>query len=329
MGSPLGSIYSAIDSQKRRLIDALRNPRLAAEQAVGRANDDARALNEMTAAAAKEGLKYGPASEALAMKMANAYSPVGMTTFKAPQAEALETARRNAVKMLGLPENNTAMDRARALVYVDDVKGGYRGQHAAPTMADDVSAPAHQLDRVYPADIYSSQGARYYGDGADQIRDATLVRRLQAVRNKPDEGLWAYRAVPKDAPDFLQHGDWVTPDKQYAIDHGMAVLNGNYKIIRSRVPARTLVSDANSIYEFGYDRSQRFADGPASIPIMRSTKPAHAERSRFAAFDPARVNENDLLGRADPRLLSAIAAGTATGLTVNALRNRKKQDEEK
>jgi len=33
----------------------------------------------------------------------------------APRDEALETARKNAVKMLGLPENNTAMDRAQAL----------------------------------------------------------------------------------------------------------------------------------------------------------------------------------------------------------------------
>lgn len=33
----------------------------------------------------------------------------------APRAEALETARKNAVKMLGLPENNTAMDRANAM----------------------------------------------------------------------------------------------------------------------------------------------------------------------------------------------------------------------
>ena len=37
------------------------------------------------------------------------------TIKAAPQSEALEIARKNAVKMLGLPENNTAMDRARAM----------------------------------------------------------------------------------------------------------------------------------------------------------------------------------------------------------------------
>lgn len=41
-----------------------------------------------------------------------------------PQAEALETARRNGVSMLGLPEHNTPMDRAAAMGYADE---GYHG----------------------------------------------------------------------------------------------------------------------------------------------------------------------------------------------------------
>jgi hypothetical protein len=295
MAGPLAEIYSASDSFKRKLVDTLRNPRAKLEQIVGDANDRAGNLMNMTYAAAGEGPGRGPATDRLARAMAESYNPMGMTKIVGPQSEALEAARKNAVKMLGLPKNNTAMDRAKALEYAEDRLGSYRSQHTAPMSADDVGAPAHQLERVYPEDIYSSQGARYYGDGADEIRDASLVRRLQAVRNKPDEGMWAHRAVPKDAPNNLQHGDWVTPDKQYAIDHGESVLNGDYKIVSRRVPAKTLFTDANSIYEFGYDRTQRFADGPASIPIMRSANPANLERSRFAAFDPARVNENDLL----------------------------------
>jgi hypothetical protein len=35
-----------------------------------------------------------------------------------------------------------------------------------------------------------------------------------------------------------------------------------------------------------------------------------AARSRFAAFDPARINENDLLGRADPALLGLLGIGS-------------------
>lgn len=248
----------------------------------------------------------------------------------APQTEALETARQNAVKMLGLPENNTAMDRAKAMGYVDDIHGkSYRGNHQAPLSVDDVGAPAHALNRVYPDDVYSSQAYRYYGHGADSAQDANLVRRLQALRNRPDADVPIYRAVPKNAPEGINHGDWVTPDRQYAKDHGESVLQGDYKILYDRAPAKSLFTDGNSIYEFGYDKSQKFAQGPASIPIVRSSNPANRERSRFAAFDPAKAGERDLLGRADPRLLAALAAGTGAGAaTIAALRNRKKEDEE-
>ena len=41
--------------------------------------------------------------------------------------------------------------------------------------------------------------------------------------------------------------------------------------------------------------------------------PSHI-RSRFAAFDPARINENDILGYADPRLLGLLGLGTGVGL---------------
>jgi hypothetical protein len=45
---------------------------------------------------------------------------------KAPQDSALEIARQNAVKMLGLPENNTAAERAAAMGYEDFLHGTQR-----------------------------------------------------------------------------------------------------------------------------------------------------------------------------------------------------------
>jgi hypothetical protein len=245
--------------------------------------------------------------------------------LRGPRAEALETARQNAVKMLGLPENNTAMDRARALGYKEP---DYIGVHRAPSSADDVGAPLHQLDKTYPADVYSSRGAQYYGDGAEPARDAALMRQMQALRARPDAQVNVFRAVPKDAGNFINHGDWVTMDRRYAADHGEGSLRGDYKIISTRTPAKTLFTEGNSIYELGIDKTQKFADGPASMPTMVSPKEPF-ERSRFAAFDPARVKENDLLGRADPALLAAIAAGgLGTAAAVSALRNRKKEEEE-
>lgn len=77
----LADIYSAIDSAKRRAADALQNPYQTAQQMLGYANDRARVLNQMTAAAADEGIDYGPASQALAQKLADAYNPIGMTVY--------------------------------------------------------------------------------------------------------------------------------------------------------------------------------------------------------------------------------------------------------
>jgi len=130
MSDALGSLYGTIDSYKRRLVDALRNPRLAAEQAVGNANDKARAFNELTSQATDEALQsgdfFGPKGQQLAQVLADSYNPVGMMKVVGPQSAALETARKNAVKMLGLPENNTAMDRASALGFDDFFHGTER-----------------------------------------------------------------------------------------------------------------------------------------------------------------------------------------------------------
>ena len=74
----LADIYSAIDSAKRRGSDFVRNPGASLQQMLGYANDRARNLNEQTAAAAQEGASYGPASQALAMALAEGYNPTGM-----------------------------------------------------------------------------------------------------------------------------------------------------------------------------------------------------------------------------------------------------------
>jgi hypothetical protein len=78
MAGLLGEIFSTADTAKRRLRDFAANPLLSAQQALGNLNDRARNLNEMTAAAAREGVDYGPASQRLGGLLADAYGPVGM-----------------------------------------------------------------------------------------------------------------------------------------------------------------------------------------------------------------------------------------------------------
>jgi hypothetical protein len=87
MAGLLGQIFSAGNVAKRQLRDLLGNPVLGAQQMAGNLNDRARNLNEMTAAAAREGMDYGPATQRLAGLMADAYNPMGLTVFHGSPAK--------------------------------------------------------------------------------------------------------------------------------------------------------------------------------------------------------------------------------------------------
>ena len=65
--------------------------------------------------AALNGIGLLPFVPAMAGMIGKKSDDVGRALTKYEQAH--ETARQNAVKMLGLPENNTAIDRAKALGY--------------------------------------------------------------------------------------------------------------------------------------------------------------------------------------------------------------------
>jgi hypothetical protein len=87
MAGLLGQIFSAGNVAKRQLRDLLGNPVLSAQQMAGNLNDRARNLNEMTSAAAREGMDYGPATQRLAGLMADAYNPMGLTVFHGSPAK--------------------------------------------------------------------------------------------------------------------------------------------------------------------------------------------------------------------------------------------------
>ena len=53
----------------------------------------------------------------------------------------------------------------------------------------------------------------------------------------------------------------------------------------------------------------KIMDNPQSVSEFAVYNPANV-RSRFAAFDPMRRHEADLLGNIDPRLLTAIGIGS-------------------
>ncbi len=81
MAGLLSEIFSAGNVAKRKLTDLLGNPLESAQQILGNMNDRARVLNQMTAAAAREGVAYGPASQQLGGLLSEAYNPAGLTVF--------------------------------------------------------------------------------------------------------------------------------------------------------------------------------------------------------------------------------------------------------
>lgn len=134
----------------------------------------------------------------------------------------------------------------------------YRGSHTAPYRTEDgLTAPAHELNRTYPDDVYGPMGYRYYGHGGDATKiDKETLAILQAAKGNPDYQMTIYRAVPKEfAGEDIYTGDWVTPNINYAKEHGRRFDDG-YHIIEKTVPAKHIWTNADSIHEFGYDPTE-------------------------------------------------------------------------
>lgn len=128
----------------------------------------------------------------------------------------------------------------------------YRMQHSAPNSKDGYSARFDDLSIMFGDDIYTKNAIAYFGTG--ETYDRISVRAIQSARNNPDAMITVYRAVPTSINDtVLRNGDWVTTARQYAEDHGERSLDGDYRIVSEKVPAKYLYGNGDSIHEFGYD----------------------------------------------------------------------------
>ena len=109
---------------------------------------------------------------------------------------------------------------------------------------------------IFPDDIYSSQGLRYYGN-PNNISDRESFEIIQKVRGDPDAEVVIYRAVPnQDSIDTINSGDFVTLSRDYAESHGQSGygIDGQEagKILTQKVKVKDLFSEGNDLNEFGY-----------------------------------------------------------------------------
>ena len=131
----------------------------------------------------------------------------------------------------------------------------WRMAHGAPNPDSGVALP--NADAVYGADgsIYTPAAGMYYGEGRSY--DGKALVAFNKARNNPGAMITVYRAVPSDVQDAkLRNGDWATPTREYASEHGEMYFDGNYRIIKETVPAKYLYVNGDSIHEFGYDNGR-------------------------------------------------------------------------
>jgi len=71
----------------------------------------------------------------------------------------------------------------------------YHGYHR-PSLRGD-GAPLYDLTAIWPDDIYSVNGARYYGHiGHGDPMDESAIAVIRAYRGRPNATLMVYRAIP-------------------------------------------------------------------------------------------------------------------------------------
>ena len=112
---------------------------------------------------------------------------------------------------------------------------------------------AAPVSRAKQIEKLEKQIARYMSRGK---RPAGFDRNIephvwsQTIRDEIER----LKKLPPD--DFqIRSGDWVTPLRQYAVNHGEGSLRGEYEIVKKRVKAKHIYTAGDSWLEWGYDDS--------------------------------------------------------------------------
>ena len=112
------------------------------------------------------------------------------------------------------------------------------------------------MAQIFPDDIYSPNGIRYYGSaGVRGKADRESYDVIKRVKDNPEAEVTIYRAVPPGIKD-INPGDWVSVSKTYAEDHAVFGYgpNGDQpgEIISQKVKASEIKSPGDDLNEYGY-----------------------------------------------------------------------------
>lgn len=217
---------------------------------------------------------------------------------------AHELAQKNAVEMLGLPANNTAMERAKALGFEND---WFHGRYKDYDKIKDGRTFYSTKDPSY-ASIYAVEPTAS-SMGGKSISDFDNLQ-------------------PNVMPLMIKTGDVLdtrTPIGKKVFDNDFYMKYGNgTPLTEKKLPDWVDAEDFGEMFaDTGSKFKGVFAD-EGKIPtwegglrdrgVSAAVFNPSIVRSRFAAFDPARAHEADLLGNASPELLGLLGIGSGAGI---------------
>lgn len=273
-----------------------------------------------------------------------------------PRQQALDTAQRNAAKPvseggLGLPPNNTPMDRAKAMGFDTELfhgadkemstlkSRGSRGYLGSLYTSDTPKTPNEyamlgaQIDDLLPSHLKGDKS--YLKDFYD---DDLMEYAIETQKKAPDRSpnvvpLLARSKGSMDATEsFGDHAKYFKTaypkEIRQSWEDSYPVLGNDAAILQNADPHLIGMQVTGEVGDYtaskGVPMLKFLPDPETGTNTFVIQNPSNV-RSRFAAFDPARINENDLLGRANPGLLGAIGVGTLGGLgAYNYLADKKK-----
>lgn len=247
--------------------------------------------------------------------------PIGrsMSTRQAPRDEAMRIAQANAAKPvseggLGLPPDNTAMDRAKAMGFDVQFLHGASKTPSKKIYEDgmylgETEPELKDFQAVIPGKG-SGEGGAFFGT------DSPAIARGYATQTKERTG--ATYPLMTRSEDLMESGfnkpipegnisEWLNDLERY----NRSLDKGKSRYFREQIEKSKKEGKGGVVFRNTEDAAVDIGMTEPSDIYAITTAPV---RSRFAAFDPARRYESDLLGAADPRLLAGVAGATGAGL---------------
>lgn len=190
---------------------------------------------------------------------------------------AHDVAQKNAVEILGLPPNNTAMDRAKAMGF---------------------DTPAYHTS---DSDIFAFDNAKL-GSGTAANTDSKWAQNLAK------KGHW-FSSHDLSLPADGRPGMFTKATYPVLIQQPTR----SYPSLDAAERGRSLPKVSRVVDEEFTGSTSYIVPEPSNI------------RSRFAAFDPARANEADLLGYIDPKLLPMLGLLGSAGMGAGYISQKGKE----